>query len=409
MAKPDSSFASYRLTRKNGPHRHLLSTFNMPRSRPVKSEPDPVSDKKAPEPGTDDEPLSSSEDELVAEPDDLPMPEVRSRVKSPLLKRETRSPPASARRGAGSSHSQIRSTRKRGFDRTSSKPMGHDDDERGDELFSSYRSSQNKRVKTKTYPTTSFTGAPSSSAISTDKTPNKITNLTKTRVKAEPSEDSESEVESKTSMELGHPGRDDSPSHAPKESSPGFIVPPLHHGESKSSFETVSSIEKQPNALDPSSDLSSSSPLSSAPSDFIDLLRDEDEDEVKPSAPRKWLCPMCKEEVDPDLLLLFETQPKQRVREQQQFCASHKQSTAGKEWQKHGYPEIDWKTFDQRIKKYFPELEKILAPGSPSYYHNILSGIMKDGKAKNFRLTMMGDGIETISCGYYGTKGAGKM
>lgn len=407
MAKPDSSFASYRLTRNNGPHRHLLSTFNMPRSRPVKSEPDPVSDKKAPEPGTDDEPLSSSEDELVAEPDDPPMPEIRSRVKSPLLKREIRSPPASARREAGSSQSQIRSTRrKRGLDRTSSIPMGYDD-EQGDEMFSSYRSSQNKRFKAKTYPTTSFIRAPSSSAASAAKTPSKNTNSRRTRGKAEHSEDFESESESRTAMELDHPGRNDSPSHAPEESSPGFIVPPLHHGEPKSSLEIVSFREKQPNALDLSSDLGSSSPLSSAPSDFIDLL--EDEDEVKPSASRKWLCPMCKEEVDPDLLLLFEAQPKQRVREQQQFCASHKQSTAGKEWQKHGYPEIDWKTFDQRIKKYFPELEKILAPGSPSYYHNILSGIMKDGKAKNFRLTMMGDGIETISCGYYGTKGAGKM
>ncbi|KAJ5579208.1 hypothetical protein N7450_008075 [Penicillium hetheringtonii] len=380
----------------------------MPRPQPFNSESDPVSDRKALEPGTDDEPLSSSEDELVADPEP-PTPEVRTRVKQ-----ETQSSPASVRSG-GSSQSQNRSTRKRTFDRTSSIPSGNYYDE-GDEVFSSYRSSQNKRFKAKTYPTTSFTRAPSSSAVSAAKTPNRTrispelsSNMEKDKDKS--SEDSESEVESKMTMEIDRPGSDDCPSHAPKESSPGFIVPPLYHDASKSSFETVSSREKQTNALDVSPDLSSSSPLSSAPSEFTDLLEEDDDDDdyAKPSTSRKWLCPMCKEEVDPELLLLFEAQPKQRVREQQQFCASHKQSTAGKEWQKHGYPEIDWETFDQRIKKYFPELEKILAPGSPSYYHNILSDIMKDGKAKNFRLTMMGDGIETISCGYYGTKGAGKM
>lgn len=118
---------------------------------------------------------------------------------------------------------------------------------------------------------------------------------------------------------------------------------------------------------------------------------------------------MCKEEVDPDLLILFEGQTNQRVREQQQFCTSHKRNTARAEWQKQGYPEIKWETFDQRIKKFFPKLEKLLAPEHPSYYHNILSTAMKNGKAKNFRLTMVGDGIETISCGYYGTKGAAKM
>jgi hypothetical protein len=34
---------------------------------------------------------------------------------------------------------------------------------------------------------------------------------------------------------------------------------------------------------------------------------------------------------------------------------------------------------------------------------------MKSGQAKNFRLTLDGDGLEKITCGYYGTKGAGKM
>lgn len=118
---------------------------------------------------------------------------------------------------------------------------------------------------------------------------------------------------------------------------------------------------------------------------------------------------MCKKEVDPELLMRFEAQPKQRIREQQQFCASHQQNTAEQEWEAQGYPEIDWDTFDERVRKHFPDLESLLVPDCSSYYRNILDTTLKNGQAKNFRLTLSGDGLETISCGYYGTKGAQKM
>ena len=116
---------------------------------------------------------------------------------------------------------------------------------------------------------------------------------------------------------------------------------------------------------------------------------------------------MCKVEVDPEMLILFEAQPKQLIREQQQFCASHLRHTATKEWEAQGYPEIDWDTIDERIQKHFPEMERLLTPGCSSYYRNILDTAQKAGKS--LRLTLAGDGIEVISCGYYGTKGAQKM
>lgn len=109
------------------------------------------------------------------------------------------------------------------------------------------------------------------------------------------------------------------------------------------------------------------------------------------------------------MLMLFEAQPKQRLREQQQFCASHQQDTAEREWEAQGYPDINWETFDERVQKHFPDLEQILVPDCFSYYRNILDENLKSGKAKNFRLTLDGDGLETISCGYYGTRGAAKM
>jgi hypothetical protein len=118
---------------------------------------------------------------------------------------------------------------------------------------------------------------------------------------------------------------------------------------------------------------------------------------------------MCKAEVDPELLARFQSQPKQRVREQQQFCESHKLHSAEQQWEQRGYPIIEWKAFGKRIQKLFPDIEKLLVPDASSYYRNILDGILSSGKAKNFRLTMDGEGLETITCGYYGTKGASKM
>lgn len=411
--KPDSSYASNRLTRNNGPRGHLLSTFNMAQDEAADEHnptPEPVSESKAPEPGTDDEPISSSEDELAGDPEEIRTPGDRSKERTLREKLEAPSSPAPARTGAWGAQSQGISARKGALRRTSSMMTGDDDEQ--DEIFSSYRSSQNKRFKTKTYPSASFSKAPSSSALSATTTPDKRGQKSKTFSRKEKNKEessseseSESEAQSTTAMEIDSPSPDDS--HTARQDSPGFIVPPLYPGDSKTSLETAFSKDGLPMALNASLDSSSSSPLSSAPSEFLDLL--ESEEDTKLAPPRKWLCPMCKEEVDPDLLLLFEAQPKQRVREQQRFCASHKQNKAEGEWKKQGYPDINWDNFDERIKKHFPELEKLLAPSSPSYYHNTLATIMKDGKAKNFRLTMMGDGIETISCGYYGTKGAGMM
>ncbi|KAH1649199.1 hypothetical protein KXX16_008148 [Aspergillus fumigatus] len=134
------------------------------------------------------------------------------------------------------------------------------------------------------------------------------------------------------------------------------------------------------------------------------LLDDSENTELKQS-----LCPWCKKAVDSDALRKFRAQPKQRIREQQQFCESHQKETAEKEWKERGYPDIDWDTFDERIKCHFDDLESILVPEGNSYYRNVLDTMLKSGKAKNFRLTLAGDALETICCGYYGTRGANKM
>ncbi|EPS27874.1 hypothetical protein PDE_02818 [Penicillium oxalicum 114-2] len=174
-------------------------------------------------------------------------------------------------------------------------------------------------------------------------------------------------------------------------------TPPIDSNPS-SSF-AISSF-KEPLSLDLDEDDDSGlSSLSSPPSSLAS----------EPDEPRPALCPMCKKEVDPQQLELFLAQPKQRVREQERFCASHQQGSVEKEWEAQGLPSINWDTFDRRIQTHFASLERLLIPDCTSYYRNILEETLKTGKAQNFRLTLAGDGIETISCGYYGTKGSGKM
>ncbi|KAL3478780.1 RTC4-like domain-containing protein [Aspergillus californicus] len=128
-----------------------------------------------------------------------------------------------------------------------------------------------------------------------------------------------------------------------------------------------------------------------------------------PPSEREYLCPMCGECVEPGLLLVFEAQPRQRIRDKQKFCDSHRKSAAEDEWKTRGYPTIEWDKFDQRIESHFKDLEKFLDPEYPSYYRNLLDTLLKSGNVKNLKLSLSGDAVETISCGYYGTRGSGKM
>ncbi|RDW93532.1 RTC4 family protein [Aspergillus mulundensis] len=152
------------------------------------------------------------------------------------------------------------------------------------------------------------------------------------------------------------------------------------------------------------------SPLSSAPSfDSADFPLKEEEISERKFNPADYLCPMCRAPVDPGALLMFRAQPRQRIRDQRKFCESHKLSTAEQDWKNAGYPTIDWDKFDNRIESHFTEIEKLLVPETPSYYRNYLQSMLKDGKARNFVLTLEGDALEVLSCGYYGTRGAEKM
>lgn len=150
------------------------------------------------------------------------------------------------------------------------------------------------------------------------------------------------------------------------------------------------------------------SPLSSAVSyDSSDMPIDNKGDaKDREFNPLDYVCPLCKEPVDRGQLLVFQAQPRQRFRDQRKFCESHKQGSAEREWEDKGYPKINWDKFEQRIEAHYPDLERLMVPYKESYYRNVLNEAIKHKKAKNFRPTLDGDWLETVSCGYYGTRGS---
>lgn len=308
-------------------------------------------------PATDDDPVSYDEDEDTAEDEDSQRP------------------------------------KKRVLETYDQKPKGRDRDDKND-AFDMWNSQSFKRAKTRTFSRTP-------SHVRTQATPEKSSPQTKSQtVKARGKKKVDKKSSPDPESDNGYVISQEIHSSCPKisKSSPEFKVPGIPISSNTNSILAASSFTEEL-SLDLDGDESTLTPLSSVPSSPSSQAEE----------PGPALCPMCKKEVDRDLLEIFLAQPKQRVREQQQFCASHQQNTAEKEWESQGYPIIDWETFDKRVQKHFSALEKLLIPDCASYYRNILDESLKSGKSRNFRLSLSGDGLETISCGYYGTKGSGKM
>ncbi|KAJ5122013.1 hypothetical protein N7448_003142 [Penicillium atrosanguineum] len=439
--KPDSSFASNHLTRydlKGG--EHLLSTFN---KSPTENAAQPATgpDSKPGQPDTDDEPQSDSDDVLstmssnaieeldvkseVASKDqasasetDIEIPSIEndfnfddddfmgiqpmSHSKGKLDEPGTDDEPVSSSGFESDESAEIKTKKtlqekldaeklkdkvKKAPRRTYSEIKS--DNESENEIFSSWRDNSKRTKRTHGYSRTkSGSTFPGSSARSAVATPDKLSQQSKKKKNDSPKKPTFPAFRMPTQVDITRPPN---PRSGDTKGSTDLTAPQASN--SNSSLGTVFSNDPQSMSLD---DTSGSS-LSSAPSS------------PGSPAPRQSLCPMCKKEVDPELLMLFEAQPKQRIREQQQFCASHQQNTAEKEWEASGYPDINWDTFDERVQKHYTDLEKLLVPDCTSYYRNILDTTLKSGQAKNFRLTLTGKGIETISCGYYGTKGAARM
>ncbi|KAE8349905.1 RTC4-like domain-containing protein [Aspergillus coremiiformis] len=414
--KPDSSYASTRLTRNNYHKPSLLSNFRHKETEAPATKP---------EPATDDEPVSSSEEDEIKSNVSLGEDfgnESTPRRSGPTLEEKlagtsrengSLSQTPRSKKGIASPKAQS-SSRKRTRNDAGTIKGGSDN---GDPFSECGWSSQpQKRYKAVDYGSKkarnsenfSRTSSSSMTPLQTDSPPSgarKPKSASNSPTGGSKRKNADTEVQKDDGFKVP---MDIDLANLPSKSrsSPDFKAPPPLPNDtiSSSSVAPSSALEHAVFECDVSS---LSSPPSSLDSISLPDMLPDDMDEA--SRPTQSLCPWCKEPVDPELLLRFHSQPNQRIREQQRFCNSHQQTTAQKEWREKGYPTIDWDTFDDRIRAHFDHLEDLLIPGSQSYYRNILDSTLKSGKAKNFRLTLEGDGLETISCGYYGTRGASKM
>jgi hypothetical protein len=412
QSRPD---ASNRMTKHNGPPSHLLSTFrkqdevkvepapdvaqpsievgaqqdididaDMVSSSPLTDVPSDVEDPDLEpeivhtaqvasrlEPATEDEPMSTEDEEECSDIDSSPP-------------RKETNYTTMEQRFAENKSSWGNSSPSKSGSRPRSTLVDSDD-----ENMAFWSSQQSKRSKPNTYQT-------AQKSYFNKKTFGKPTPKPSPKARAKKIPRSEKKAD--------EPSQEpESSFKVPKDIDSPTFKPKTKNGDSFS-FGTFSS--KENDAMQYSSD--ADSPLSSASSTMLKGMEEALEGR-EPSPPRKAVCPMCQTEVEPEILALFHSQPKQRIREQQQFCESHKLRSAAKEWEEAGYPVILWENFEARVQGLFPDIEKLLNPDASSYYRNILDTALKSGRAFNSKSILEGDGLEKITCGYYGSKGASKM
>ncbi|EEP76972.1 predicted protein [Uncinocarpus reesii 1704] len=152
----------------------------------------------------------------------------------------------------------------------------------------------------------------------------------------------------------------------------------------------------------------SSSPLSSVAPSNMDLTTDE----------KRWLdaspedfvrCPACNALLDPEYLAEFELIQGLSIKKQMQVCRQHKRWTAERDWRLREYPTINWESLENRLHKYFADLEKILTRKRPSFFRNYLeTSNPGNSKRDNYRLTANSQ-FEMMSSGYYGPRGSRMM
>ncbi|KAJ5503432.1 hypothetical protein N7463_006306 [Penicillium fimorum] len=457
QGKPDSSYASNRMTRRNAPRKHLLSNFNKAEPEdakihvaPIKKEATQHSVETKPEVDTDAEPLSSDEEEVEEIMPDIAQPSIENKLDIDSDTESLSSAPLSSNEeeaeDPNSSPAQPNIKKLPDID-TDADPLSSDEEQASDSDASPPRKVVNYATKTlemklaeennRAYSSPQshngysrkggFTRTLSAMTDSDEDGPLFSSGSTQNKRRKATQYVSKASYFNRPPFAPRSTEKEKEPSpveEAPKESEEpeeSFIMPKdiesSSFRERRGGEDSNSSFSHGPYTIEECEAmlLDDDSPLSSPSSSTCEQMQTSQADELAPKEKRQPsppVCPMCHKEVDWASLELFKAQPKQRIREQMMFCESHKLRSAVDSWRERGYPKIDWNEFEERVQSYFPELEKLLVPGASSYYRNMLSTSTSfaPGKARNFRVRA-GDAerLETMACGYYGTMGATKI
>ncbi|KAK2773140.1 hypothetical protein FQN53_004254 [Emmonsiellopsis sp. PD_33] len=444
--KPDSSYSSTHMTRKNYGGKPLLSQV---RGRPTRNSSGgggagnatsptstPSSNKKAktrPEPATDDEPISSSDesDQLSSRAalSSSPEPKRKSLQWSARDLVDSLKGGAEADSGAGDGdgdgdgdgeEKRDNKRRKKNMD------PPREGERRSGRVQASSTSPPKRqpprglraggdRVNVGRDTGSLFPSIVSSSQSMKIKPPRVYTTMAKMPYNIHTAPKDKDKASAAPKFKL--PGGDgsDSPVHSSQatSSAPKFRNPLEISNDfiSTSSMPTSTSLENDALLFDLDGDESSLSSASSVSSPTSLHSSEKGTSYTHPAIRDLSRCPVCGGEVDPKALENASSSARGfGYRKQVQFCRSHKVMDAEKEWAERGYPRIDLERLQQRIKKYYSELDKILTCKRTSFYRNALESSGAGSKRGNLRLTVNDeDGMEKISTGYYGPAGAKKM
>lgn len=117
------------------------------------------------------------------------------------------------------------------------------------------------------------------------------------------------------------------------------------------------------------------------------------------------VCPMCNQEVEERVLADYKRRhPRARVSDMQRFCQAHKRRSARDEWDRKGYPDINWNRLGGRIAKHYGFLRKILEGERHSYFAEALRDQIKSGQNR----TLLKSDVN-LTPGYYGIRGLRAM
>ncbi len=122
------------------------------------------------------------------------------------------------------------------------------------------------------------------------------------------------------------------------------------------------------------------------------------------SAPK---CPCCNERVESLFFKEWTGGRRLTIRQQADFCKAYKKHKAENEWREQGFPHIDWHGLNERLNKFHHAIDEILQGRKSSFYRNVFEDLVKSGKDRTLRKTLMnGDELEEPTPGYYGSRGA---
>lgn len=157
--------------------------------------------------------------------------------------------------------------------------------------------------------------------------------------------------------------------------------------------------------LDPDGSIS---PLSSVSSSVSLVLTAEEKARLNPVAPAPARCPVCNELLGEEFSSKVQLLKGRATKAQMEFCRGHRIRTAERDWVEKGYPTINWEELEKRIERHLSELEKILTLQIPSYYRRLLEKSAEENRG-NLRLTAHSESLDDLSPGYYGARGSKKM